>query len=270
MGSWAKGLFGKEKFSRVGLVLAGTANPKIEKTVLGFFDKTLHSRDSVYHGHLAKKGRQEYPVVFNVYGAPAMVDVMTEMYDGGCRTLLFVGYAYGGFRNLNVGTIVVPNRSYHFDGIYHPLHVDKEFSAPDKQLTKKVQTLFDRNEIHYVVGNNISVPAVTLQPCHYNKDYLKINPVTVEMELAACLSRAQEIGMRAAGVLIVSDNRTTSIADEVKKDFRYAAKIRVVKTLIDNLQTFDLPVKRTQLFSVEQHLARIIEDPRDMRNVYRK
>lgn len=59
--------------------------------------------------------------------------------------------------------------------------------------------------MNFIEGINISVPAVTFQLPHNNKDYLKIKPTTVEMELAACLSRAKEIGMRAAGTLIISD-----------------------------------------------------------------
>src|SRR3989344_2351345 len=120
MGKWAKRLFGQESFGDIGIVIAGTITKEFEKEILDLFDEIISSKDSVYHAHLVKKNGIAYPVVFNIYGAPAMVDVITEMQDGGCRTILFFGSAYGGFQNLEVGSIVIPEKSYHFDGIYHP------------------------------------------------------------------------------------------------------------------------------------------------------
>ncbi|MFH1209215.1 MAG: hypothetical protein V1663_00285 [archaeon] len=107
MGKWAKKLFGKESFSKIGIILAGTANPYTEKKVLSLFDKVISKKDSVFHAYLVRKKGRNYPLVFNVYGAPAMIDVLTEMHDGGCRIVVFIGYAYAGFQNnLDVGTLL--------------------------------------------------------------------------------------------------------------------------------------------------------------------
>ena len=43
------------------------------------------------------------------------------------------------------------------------------------------------------------------------------------MELAACLSRAKDIGIRAVGLLIISDNRTSAINNKEKRKLRYQA-----------------------------------------------
>ncbi len=271
MGSWAKSLFGKEKFEDIGLVLAGTNKPEVEKEILSFFDEVIFSKDSVYHGHLVKKNNKEYPVVMNIYGAPAMMDSITEMHDGGCRTIIFIGYAYGGFTNLEVGSVVIPEKSYHFDGIYHSLHPDKKFSMPDKELKAKIENLLKKNKINFHTGSNISVPSVTFQLPHNNKEYLEIKPTTVEMELAACLARSSDIGIRAAGILIISDNRKSSIGDEDKKKFRYEAKTKIIKLLANNLDNFKLSKLKTEKeFNINDHLASIIEDPTDITNIYKK
>lgn len=270
MGIWAKGLFGKEKFSEIGIVMAGT-NTSIEKQILSFFDEVIYSKDSVYHGHLVRKGRKEYPLVTNVYGSPAMVDSITEMYDGGCRNIIFIGYAYGGFTNLDVGSIIIPNKSYHFDGIYHPIEPDRKISLPDNKLKTKLENIFKRKKINYSNGNNISVPAVTFQLPHYNKDYLEIKPVSVEMELAACFSRCKDIGIRTAGVLVISDNRKSSIHDEEKKKLKYESKMKVLEIIVNNLEQLNLKSLKTKKeFNVFEHLASIIQDPKDITNVYKK
>ncbi len=271
MGKWAKDLFGRESFGSVGIVIAGTNSPKFERKILRLFDKVISSKDSVYHAHLVRKNNKEYPIVFNVYGAPAMVDVMTEMHDGGCYNLIFIGYAYGGFKNLDVGSIIVSDKSYHFDGIYHHIESDRKIDYPDKELKRKLEVIFKKNKINFYNGTNVSVPAVSFQPRHANREYQKIKPLTLEMELAACFSRAKDIGIRSTGVLIISDNKSHSIGDDTKKELRHSAKIKVVKTIIRNINYFNLPkLKTRKKFDIDKHLASIIEDPDDVTNVYRK
>ncbi len=271
MGKWAKNIFGQENIGEIGIVVAGTSLPDFEKSILKMFDKVISSKDLVYHTHLVKKNNRVYPIVFNIYGAPAMIDVLTLMHDGGCRTVIFIGAAYGGFKNLDVGSTVIPNKSYHFDGIYHPIEPDRKFGVPDRELKNKMEELFKKNNIKYVNGTNISVPAVTFQMPHANQEYQKIKPSTVEMELAACYSRAKDIGIRNAGILVISDNRKSSVGDQTKKKLRYSAKIKIFKIIIKNINSFKLsPLKTEKEFSIDKHLASIIEDPNDKTNIYKK
>ena len=263
MGSWAKVLFGKENFSSVGIVIAGTNSEDFEKRILNYFDEVISSKDSVYHAHLVKKGDKEYPIMFNVYGAPAMVDVLSEMHDGGCRNVIFVGYAYGGFKNYEVGTLVLPTKSYHYDGIYHAMKLDQEASLPDNELREVVKGLLGE----FVEGVNISVPAVTFQLPH--TEYKEINPITVEMETAACFSRSKQIGIRSAAVLIISDNKSESIGSNDKRKERRVAKEKVIKLIIDNLDQFNLPDLGVD-FKVDDYLANVIADPDDETNIYKK
>lgn len=272
MGEWAKHLFGRKKFNRVGLALAGTLKPKHEKKILRLFDKVISSKDRVYHGHLVKKNKCYYPILTNVYGAPAMVDSLVEMHDGGCRNVIFVGYAYAGFKkNLEVGSIVLPTKSYHFDGIYSPFDPSKILALPNRELRAKLKEVLKKEGVKFYEGKNISVPAVTFQLPHANEKYKRINPLTVEMELASCFSRARDIGMRAAGIFIISDNRCSHIHGKKKANLIKKSRAIVLKCLVNNLRKFNLPALRTKRkFDIDEHLASIIEDTEDVTNVYRK
>ncbi len=270
MGSWAKSAFGRGQFNDVGIIVAGTNSLEFEKAILDMFDEVVSSKDRVYHAHLVRKGKGYYPVVTNVYGAPALVDVLTEMHDGGCRTVIFVGYAYGGFKNLEIGTVVIPTKAYHFDGIYHPIDPNKKFGLPDKELKDKIESLFKKNKITFVEGVNISVPAVTFQMPHANEHYNKIKPTTVEMELASCYSRAKDIGVRALGILIISDNKKTSIDDYNKRHIRTDAKKTVLQLISKNIGKIKLShLKLKKDFKVDDYLANVIHDPKDETNVYK-
>ena len=271
MGKWAEGLFGRDSFGEVGIVISGSSTQEFEKKVLNLFDRVQFSKDSVYHAHLTEKDGNFYPIVFNVYGAPAMVDVLTKMHDGGCNNVVFIGHAYGGFKNLDIGRIILPLKSYHFDGIYHLIEPDREFSIPDDILKNKIKQLFNKNGVSYTEGVNISVPAVTLQIPHENQYYKEIKPDTVEMELAACFSRSKDIGVRAIGVLIISDNRDFSISSKEKYQLREPSKMKVIELVIDNIESFNLKSLSTgNKFSVNEYLAKIIENPNDSSNVYKK
>jgi len=271
MGKWAKNTFGKEKFDRVGIVLAGTIKSEFEKRVLSLFDKVIASRNKVYHGHLVKKGKYYYPILTNVYGAPAMMDSLVEMYDGGCRNVIFIGYAYAGFKkSLDVGCIVLPIKSYHFDGIYSHLDPTRNVAIPNKELKNRLKEILNNNGIEYHEDVNISVPAVTFQLPHANEKYKRINPLTVEMELAACFSRARDIGMRSAGVLIISDNRTSAIGNKNKHRLRENARLKVLEIIVNNMRKLNQPnLKTKRKFNIDEHLASIIENPEDKNNVYR-
>jgi purine-nucleoside phosphorylase len=232
----------------------------------------LFKRHRVYDTYLLRKNKKIYPVIFNIIGAPIVVDLVSILHEGGCRNIIFAGYAYGGFKNLAVGNIVVPDKSYHFEGIYHPLRIGKEFSLPDSELVKKVKDMLKEQNIPFVEGTNISVSSVTVQPKHNNAIYKKIKPVCLEMEFAACLARAKEIGVRAAGIMIISDNKESSLIDVEKKKLRTKAKKDILQLIVQNLEKLTLPpLKNAKKFRLDEHMASIIDNDDDTAmNVYRK
>ena len=271
MGNWAKSAYGKESFAEVGIVIAGTNNREFEKKIIFKFDKLISSKDLVYHANLVEKNKNFYPLAFNVYGAPAMVDALAEMHDGGCRNVIFIGYAYGGFRNIDIGSIVIPDEAYHFEGIYSHIDKNRKIAFPDKQLKKKVENFLTKNSIAFHNGINISVPAVTFQPKHANNFYKKIKPISLEMELASCLSRAKDLGIRAIGILIISDNKSHSLNDKTKKSLMQKSKEKIINLIINNIEELNLPkLKVKKEFSINEYLASIIENPEDVTNIYRK
>ena len=269
MGQWAKKLFGQERIGDVGIIIAGHTPMKDEKEILSYFDEVISSKDEVYHAHLVKKGDKIYPIVSNVYGAPALMDVLTQMHDGGCRNIIFIGYAYSVLKNLDVGSIILAKKAYHFDGAYNIIDKKRFEAYPDLELLKKFEQILKKEKVNYTEGENISVPAVTFQLPHNNEMYRKINLTPVEMELAACYSRSKDIGMRSVGILIVSDTRSSSIGDETKRKIAHKTKINVLHIIINHLENLQLkPLTYSDNFKVSEYLASIIENPEDITNIY--
>lgn len=269
MGDWAKILFGRENIGRTGIVFAGGTKKDVEKEILNTFDEVLFSKEKIYHSHLVRKGKKTYPIIVNLLGAPPMMDVLSMMHEGGCRNIIFIGYAYGGFQDLDVGTFVLPTKAYHYEGLYHVLKLDKRYSLPNQKQRNSIKNLLKKNKISFAEGINISVPSVIIQPQHKNKDYKRIKPLTVEMELAACFSRAKEIGIRSSGILIVSDNKHSSVKETKERNFSRVKMLELLRIIVDNLNKINLkPLKNSDKFNLDKHMAEIIEDPDDPVNVY--
>ena len=273
MSVWVKRLFGTEKLGDVGIVLAGNITSENEQKIISVFESVESNIDCVYHCHLGEKNGKKYPLVSNVFGASAMLDVMAILKEGGCKTALFIGYAYGGFKTqpLEVGDIVIPNRAYHFEGIHQYVKKGKEYSEPDFEFKKKVEEILTDNKIKFFEGKNISVTSVTFQPNHFNEEYQRIQPISLEMELAACYSRGKEIGIRTAGVLIISDNKQNSLINSTQRKLRYGLKFKLAEIFVNNIEKLNLEKIESESgekFIIDEHLAKVIEDPDDKENIY--
>ncbi|MFH1209610.1 MAG: hypothetical protein V1663_02375 [archaeon] len=89
------------------------------------------------------------------------------------------------------------------------------------------------------------------------------------MELASCYSRCKDIGIRSIGILIVSDNRSSSILN--KKELLYKTKFKILKIIIDNIESLNMSnLKVEREFNIDKHLASVIEDPENSKNVYKE
>jgi len=271
MGKWAKLLFGREAFQDVGIIVGGNNPEEMQvESLRKRFDVVESQTDKAFHAHLVEGSNGFYPVVFNVYGAAAAIDVLAQMRDGGCRNVLFLGYAYG-FGDLRVGDIVAPHEAYHFDGVYQALGRDIGMrTRPDKELRLKLIQTLDSEGIEFHRGKHVSVPAVSLQPSHSNLRYERIHPATLEMELASVYTRSREIGMRSAGVLVVSDTRNDNLGSEENIKIRRETKLGVLDVLLNNLERFSLQPYLENGFSVDEHLASIVDMPGEEGNAYRE
>jgi purine-nucleoside phosphorylase len=271
MGEWSKHQFGYDYIGNVAIVVAGTSHPNVEKYVCSLFDKVLKKTDMVYHNYVVEKDNKRYAVLFNVYGAPAMIDALSFLHDGGVNSVIFFGTAYGGFQNLKITSLIVPTNSIHFDGTYS--HIDKKRNKdfPDRKLRKKIISVLKKEKTDFLEGTNISVPAFTLQPKHTNENYAKIKPISLEMELSSCLAKSKDIGIRSAGILMISDNKDKSIKDKNLRLMKRNRKKEILKLIIDNILSFNVePIKDKNKYTINTHLASIIDDKISKKNVYGK
>ena len=80
------------------------------------------------------------------------------------------------------------------------------------------------------------------------------------MECAACFSRSQDIGIRAAAALIISDNENNMINDEFALTKRAESKQTLLNAVVQNISRFDLPaLPHYNEFSVDGYLSSLIQ-----------
>lgn len=267
MGSFAKNSFGFETLGNVGIIIGGSNKKDFIKHILNQFDDILYFKEEGHSKrYTVKKDGKKIALAFDVYGSPCAIDIVCDMYDGGTSQIIFIGYAYGGFKKENdVGDIIIPNKSYHFDGMYHHIDEKRVFAENDYKLNEIIKEILNNNSINFKEGANISVQSVKHQLLHNNEKYAKIKPVTCEMETSSVLSKAKDIGVRATSILVISDNKTSSYEDKLKRD---PSKRKVTETIINNLDKFTLN-NLSNKYNIKKHLANIIHHPDEEFNIYK-
>ena len=150
--------------------------------------------------------------------------------------------------------------NHHFEEIYNRVESERRAGFPDEELKVRLKSLLDENGVDYIIGPNVSIPAVTFKPPLTNEEFKKIQPVTLEQELSACLSRGKEIGIRAVGTLIVGDNHRARMGDITVPSIA-PIRISILKTITDNLSNFRVPRLSTeQEFKIEKYFDSISEE----------
>ncbi len=80
------------------------------------------------------------------------------------------------------------------------------------------------------------------------------------MELSACYSRAKEIGIRAVGVLVISDNHNSRMGDKTVPSIA-PIRIKILQAIMNNIVCFTVPpLATTEEFNIDKYFDSISED----------
>lgn len=254
MGEKAKQLSGHENFDNIALVITGSHTKETEEKIITFFERIINKKETNYRTYLCQKAGKTYPVIFNAYGASAIIDLVPALKDGGCDTIILIGYADGTLKNLELGKIVIPEISYHYDGVYTVQKPVRKEAKPSQELKTQLHKILYNEQIIFVAGTNISVPAKNLQPP--NSDYSMLHASTKELELSSLLTAAKENNIHAAGILVIEENNTFTLPEHIKERMVTESKIRVLKTLIKNIHNLQVSKNKKPQDSLSKYIRK--------------
>lgn len=206
MGNWAESEFGVKTLPPRAYLFAGTSGRTKIDAIVNSFGTVLHHQHDVYERYLV----QDATVMFQLYGAPIMCDLATVLKDGGVEEALFFGYAYGIPKDVSVGDCVVPTQVQTLDGVSSRLGAGP-YATPSPTMTEMISSALERRSVPFRRGKTVSVPSTFW---HGDESQIDSDALALELEFAAFCHSAHVVGIKAAGVLIISDTRAKGLLDE--------------------------------------------------------
>jgi purine-nucleoside phosphorylase len=206
MGRFSEVVFGRHELPERCLIYAGAYLPIRKDWVRSLFDSWQRVRGSWVKFTFSYKNGVEYLIVFNVYGASMVLEVVQVLREGNAKKVFFLG-SVGG-RELPVGTLVLPTRIVDKTGLVAIDNPEKQIVRPDEYRLKKLRRALDDCGEAYVEGEIISVPCVLHNIKHLSSFVeQEESALGVECETSTYFHYTQKEKLESYGLLYVSDNK---------------------------------------------------------------
>lgn len=228
MGDWAKWEFKRDELPENCIMFAGsTPQWQIDK-ILNQFDEIVFTKHDNYNPYIVKKGDSEFLILFQVYGAAMVADLITILKDGKVNNIYFIGAAYGLLATSLIGDYVIPIKTQCLDGVTGVIG-NIDYVEPDNKLCNELKELL-KAEDNCRIGHSVSVPATFWHPDHNKIDS---DVIALEMEFSSLCYFSMRTGIKSAGVLVISDTKNKDLL--MDQTLRYENIYKVFLMLIEKL-----------------------------------
>ena len=210
MGKWAESEFGVKTLPPRAYLFAGASTrPKID-AVVNSFGKVLFHQHGIIERYLVEGEKGGATIMFQLYGASILCDLVTILKDGNVKEAVFFGSAFGISNDMKVGDCVVPTQVQTLDGVTAKLGAGP-YTAPSPDMVEMISGALERRHIPFRRGKSVSVPATFW---HGDETQIDFDAIALELEFAAFCHCAQAVGIKAGGIFIISDTKEQGLLDE--------------------------------------------------------
>lgn len=229
MGDWAKWELSKSELPERCYIFAGTSPQFIIDQVIREYKEVIFQKHDNYNPYILSDGKEETLILFQVYGAAMVADLLAILNDGKVKEIVFIGAAYGISKELNVGDYVIPQKVQCLDGVTS-VQNNIDFTYPDENLFLRITKSFDKENLKYKKGTTISVPTTFWHPSETKYDK---NAIALEMEFSSLCHFSQKLSIKSAGVLVISDTSNHSLLDN--RELRYKNIFKAFSVIKNNI-----------------------------------
>jgi purine-nucleoside phosphorylase len=213
MGRLSKAVFGRKDLPTRCLVFPGAYSSLRKEWIRPLFERWQELQGDWVKYTFAYKGTNEYLLVFNIYGASMMLEVIELLKEGRAKSVFFIG-SLGG-RDLPVGTIVLPTRIFDQTGLIAVDKPEKQMTEPNFSTIKKLRTFLGRQKISFFEGEIVSIPCVFHGIDRVN-DFVEKTPriLGFECETSTFFHYSNKESLKSYALLYVSDNRRNDVISD--------------------------------------------------------
>jgi purine-nucleoside phosphorylase len=133
-------------------------------------------------------------------GAPQAGDTVETLAALGVKNIVAVGMCGAYDPVVRVGEVIAPDKAFVEEGTSLHYYSSIEYSAPDPELL-----MIARSQPQVAVHSIVSTDAVYRQTFEKERLWREKGAVGVDMETSAVFSVSRYLGLRAVGLLMVSD-----------------------------------------------------------------
>jgi len=215
MGRLSEAVFERKRLPERCLIYAGSYIPQRKEWVRSFFDKWQRLRGYWVKYSFAHKDGEEYLLVFNIYGAAMVFELIQLLKDGGARKVFFIG-SLGG-KDLPVGTLVLPTKVVDKTGVVAVDNQNKHVVEPQQDYLKRLREALNNLGADYVEGEIVSVPCV-LHNIEHIKNFVEqeTKVLGVDIETSIFYHYSQKEDFESYALLYISDNKKYDIISDAK------------------------------------------------------
>lgn len=180
MGRLSEAIFGRRELPERCLIYAGSYVPERKGWIKTRFGKWQRITGYWVKYSFARRDGREYLLVFNVYGAAMILEVIQLLKEGGAKKIFLID-ALGG-KDLPIGTLVLPTRIFDETGFVSADEPNKKIVKPQEESIKRMKKVLNNLGQAYIEGEIVSVPCV-LHNINHIKRSVEENTNIIGVEL---------------------------------------------------------------------------------------
>lgn len=226
LGNWSRKYMNSDTLPSHCIVYAGTTRDELKNNILSSYVNVKILQSHIFEGFVAEKNGEQYLLLFQIYGAAMMADVVHILADGNVLEILFVGAVHSFDNSLDIGSVIVPDQIQALDGLVNGIE-KIEITYPDADSLLKVKYFLERNLIPFRVGKTVSIPGVFVKP---EKKFYHTDVIALEMESSSLFYYAKKNNIKAAAIHVVSDNANHHLYEDQKKRYDTIYRLSQVVT----------------------------------------
>lgn len=144
-------------------------------------------------------------VIYGAVGAPLTAICMEELIVSGVREFLVLGVCGSLNEEYRIGAAVCVTKALSEDGTTRMYHSKKRTFLPSPELNRKIHSGLTVRGLAYQPGVVVTIDAPYRETPAWLRRNQKRGAGLVDMEAAAVFAVAEHYGLRAAALLVVSD-----------------------------------------------------------------
>lgn len=183
-------------------------------------------------------------VVTHGLGTPSALIVMEELIMCGGKCFIRLGTAGAMVKGLRIGDLVIPTGAAYYPGGAYRQYSKEDVcgpSSPDFSLLKSIVEAADRVNVRYFLGPVLSSDAFYAEDPGFAGKWSLRGVIAVEMECAGIFNLSLMRGVKAAGVLVISNSLLEDLghasAEELKHHVEKAARVALDALVKADLNT---------------------------------